>query len=101
MNIKTWILFGGSWGSTLALAYAIKYPELVQGLILRGVFLSRKHELDWFLKDVDIFFPELHHNLLKHIPNTNKKNFLEKYTELVFSNDKEFAIQGSNILESI
>jgi proline iminopeptidase len=95
LNIKTWILFGGSWGSTLALAYAIKYPELVQGLILRGVFLSRKHELDWFLKDVDIFFPELHHNLLNHIPNTSKKNLLEKYTELVFSNDKDCAYKAA------
>ena len=95
LNIKAWILFGGSWGSTLALAYAIKYPELVQGLILRGVFLSRKHELDWFLKDVDIFFPELHHNLLNHIPNTSKKNFLEKYTELVFSNNKDRAYKAA------
>ena len=95
LNIKAWILFGGSWGSTLALAYAIKYPELVQGLILRGVFLRRKHELDWFLKDVDIFFPELHHNLLKHIPNTSKKNLLEKYTELVFSNDKDSAYKAA------
>ena len=95
LNIKAWILFGGSWGSTLALAYAIKYPELVQGLILRGIFLSRKHELDWFLKDVDIFFPELHHNLLKHIPNTSKKNLLEKYTELVFSNDKDCAYKAA------
>ena len=95
LNIKAWILFGGSWGSTLALAYAIKHPELVQGLILRGVFLSRKHELDWFLKDVDIFFPELHHNLLKHIPNTDKKNLLEKYSELVFSNDKDCAYKAA------
>ncbi len=95
LDIKGWILFGGSWGSTLALAYAIKYPKLVQGLILRGVFLSRKHELDWFLKDVDIFFPELHHNLLKHIPNTSKKNLLEKYTELVFSNDKDCAYKAA------
>ncbi len=95
LNIKAWILFGGSWGSTLALAYAIKYPKLVQGLILRGVFLSRKHELDWFLKDVDIFFPELHHHLLNHIPNTSKKNLLEKYTELVFSNAKDCAYKAA------
>lgn len=91
LNIKQWILFGGSWGSTLALAYAVDHPEMVQGLILRGVFLSRQHELDWFLKDVDIFFPELHQNLLGHIPNTNKNNLLEKYTELVFSKNKECA----------
>jgi proline iminopeptidase len=95
LNINEWIIFGGSWGSTLALAYAIKYSEFVQGLILRGVFLSRKHELEWFLKDVDIFYPELHHNLLNHIPNTSKKNLLEKYTELVFSNNKDQAYQAA------
>ena len=95
LNINEWIIFGGSWGSTLALAYAIKHPGFVQGLILRGVFLSRKHELEWFLKDVDIFFPELHHHLLNHIPNTSKKNLLEKYTELVFSNNKDQAYQAA------
>ena len=78
LNINEWIIFGGSWGSTLALAYAIKHPKFVQGLVLRGIFLSRKHELEWFLKDVDIFFPELHHNLLNHIPNTSKKNLIRK-----------------------
>ena len=95
LNINKWIIFGGSWGSTLALAYAIKHPKFVQGLVLRGIFLSRKHELEWFLKDVDIFFPELHHNLLNHIPNTSKKNLLEKYTELVFSNNKDQAYQAA------
>ncbi len=95
LNINEWIIFGGSWGSTLALAYAIKHPKFVQGLVLRGIFLSRKHELEWFLKDVDIFFPELHHNLLNHIPNTSKKNLLEKYTELVFSNNKDQAYQAA------
>ena len=95
LNINEWIIFGGSWGSTLALAYAIKQPKFVQGLVLRGIFLSRKHELEWFLKDVDIFFPELHHNLLNHIPNTSKKNILEKYTELVFSNNKDQAYQAA------
>jgi len=95
LNINEWIIFGGSWGSTLALAYAIKHPKFVLGLVLRGIFLSRKHELEWFLKDVDIFFPELHNNLLNHIPNTSKKNLLEKYTELVFSNNKDQAYQAA------
>jgi len=95
LNISKWILFGGSWGSTLALAYAIDYPDTVQGIILRGVFLSRQHELDWFLKDVDIFFPELHQKLLNHIPNTNKSNLLKKYNELVFSENKKFAYKAA------
>lgn len=51
LSIDRCILFGGSWGATLALVYAIKYPENVLGLILRGIFLSRQDEYDWFYKE--------------------------------------------------
>jgi len=54
--IKQWIIFGGSWGSALALAYATQYPKTIKALILRGIFLSRKTELDWFLDEVKSFF---------------------------------------------
>lgn len=83
-NIDQWFLFGGSWGSSLALAYAIKYPDNVRGLILRGIFLSRSTELNWFLKDIDHFFPELHLKLLNHKTGITKKNLVEKFSELVF-----------------
>ena len=49
LNIDKWVLFGGSWGVTLALLYAETYPDLVSGLILRGAFLASKRDLDWFL----------------------------------------------------
>ena len=91
LNIKKWILFGGSWGSSLALAYGVKYPEYLIGLILRGVFLSRKKELDWFLKDVDQFFPECHESLLKHKDNINKDNLVQEYTNLVFGSNFDIA----------
>tara|TARA_B100000787_G_scaffold147081_1_gene117922 strand:+ start:52 stop:1017 length:966 start_codon:yes stop_codon:yes gene_type:complete len=90
-NIEKWILFGGSWGSSLALAYGIKYPEYLTGLILRGVFLSREKELDWFLKDVDQFFPENHKLLLSHKDNINKGNLLKEYTDLVFGSNFDTA----------
>ena len=90
-NIEKWILFGGSWGSSLALAYGIKYPEYLTGLILRGVFLSREKELDWFLKDVDQFFPENHKLLLSHKDNINKGNLLKEYTDLVFGSNFDIA----------
>ena len=48
-SIEKWILFGGSWGSTLALYYAINYPERCCGMVLRGVFLGTRAEIDWFL----------------------------------------------------
>ena len=95
LNIKKWILFGGSWGSSLALAYGVRYPEYLIGLILRGVFLSREKELDWFLKDVDQFFPEYHELLLNHKDNINKDNLLEEYTRLVFGNNFNIAKKAS------
>ena len=95
LNIEKWILFGGSWGSSLALAYGVRYPEYLTGLILRGVFLSREKELDWFLKDVDQFFPEYHELLLNHKDNINKDNLVEEYTRLVFGNNFNIAKKAS------
>ncbi len=59
-GIERWLVFGGSWGSTLALAYAQAHPARCAGLILRGIFLSRRSEIDWFLYGMGQFFPEAH-----------------------------------------
>jgi proline iminopeptidase len=95
LNIEKWILFGGSWGSSLALAYGIKYPKYLIGLILRGVFLSREKELNWFLKDVDQFFPENHELLLSHKDNINRNNLVKEYTDLVFGSNFDIAKQAA------
>ena len=95
LNIEKWILFGGSWGSSLALAYGIKYPKYLIGLILRGVFLSREKELNWFLKDVDQFFPENHELLLSHKENINRDNLVKEYTDLVFGSNFDIAKQAA------
>ena len=58
LGVDRWLLFGGSWGSTLALAYGIQHPEHCLGFILRGVFLGRQTELDWFLCGMRTIFPE-------------------------------------------
>ena len=58
LGIERWLVFGGSWGSTLALAYAQAHPERVSGLILRGIFLGERREIDWFLHGMGQFFPE-------------------------------------------
>lgn len=59
VGVERWLLFGGSWGSTLALLYAAVHPERVQGMILRGVFLARARDLDWFVGDgVRRIFPD-------------------------------------------
>ena len=58
LGIDRWIVFGGSWGSTLALAYAEHHPQRTMALILRGIFLCRQAEIDWFLAGIRSVFPE-------------------------------------------
>lgn len=58
LGVERWLLFGGSWGSTLALAYAIAHPEAVAGMILRGVFLGSPEEIQWYLSGMRRFIPE-------------------------------------------
>lgn len=58
LGIDSWILFGGSWGSTLSLLYAQQYPEHVRGMVLRGVFLARKADYDHWFADVKLYYPE-------------------------------------------
>lgn len=58
LGLVTWLLFGGSWGSTLILAYALAHRDAVTGMILRGVFLGSRAEVDWFLRGVRQFVPE-------------------------------------------
>ncbi len=64
LKFDKWLLFGGSWGSTLALCYAIKYPEKCLGLLLRGIFLGTKSEVNWFLCEMGRFFPEAYRKFL-------------------------------------
>lgn len=87
LHIKHWIIFGGSWGSALALAYANQYPQTIKALILRGIFLSRETELNWFLDEVKAFFSEAHRTLLYYLPEDKRDDLIKNYSELVFSND--------------
>jgi len=69
MGVEKWTVFGGSWGSTLALAYAITHPERVEALVLRGVFLLTERELKWFYQDgACIMFPDAWERFLRPIP---------------------------------
>ncbi|MSQ80732.1 MAG: prolyl aminopeptidase [Candidatus Methylopumilus sp.] len=91
LKIKTWIIFGGSWGSALALAYATIYPHQIKGLILRGIFLSRISELHWFLDEVKQFFPEAHQKLVNFLPEGKRDDLVKSYSDLVFSEDKNIS----------
>ena len=93
--INEWLLFGGSWGSTLALAYACEYPHLVKGMILRGIFLSRPFELSWFLREVKIFFPEKYDSLISFHHSINEQSLVTDYSRLVFGKDLKLAKKAS------
>jgi len=79
LNIERWLVFGGSWGSTLALAYAETHPEHCSGLILRGIFLCRKSEIDWFLYDLRNLFPEPWHAFAGYIPENERGDLLKAF----------------------
>jgi proline iminopeptidase len=95
LGIEKGLVFGGSWGSTLALAYAIVHPAHVVGLILRGIFLSRASELNWFLGQVKTFYPEPWFALCESIPEDLKNKPLAYYKELIFSDDENISIPAA------
>ena len=87
LGVDKFILFGGSWGSTLALAYAIAYPEHVESLILRGIFLGTADEVSWFLHDMGRFFPEAHERFISFIPENERDDILTAYYQRLTSNN--------------
>lgn len=95
LNISKWHVFGGSWGSTLALSYALKFTPNVKSLILRGIFLSRPNELHWFLSDVRQFYPEPWEKLLAFLPNQSAENVIDTYEKLIFSDNHEVSIPAA------
>lgn len=87
LGIERWHLFGGSWGSTLALAYAQTHPERCRGLILRGIFLMRRQEIEWFLHHMRVIFPEAWATFVGHIPEAERADLLEAYWKRLDSPD--------------
>lgn len=94
--IKQWSVFGGSWGSTLALAYAIKHPRPVTALILRGIFLLRKKEIDWFYQQgASFLFPEAWASYLEPIPEQERGDLVASFYKRLTSEDKETRTKAS------
>jgi proline iminopeptidase len=79
LKIERWHVFGGSWGSTLAIAYAEHHPERVMTLCLRGIFLCRRSEIDWFLYGIRHFMPEAWREFAEHIPASERHDLLRAY----------------------
>lgn len=78
-GIEKWVVFGGSWGALLAIAYAQAHPERCRGLILRGVFLGSRGEIDWFVNGMGRFFPEAWRAFAGHLPASERKDVLGGY----------------------
>lgn len=89
LNIDRWLVFGGSWGATLALVYAQTHPERVTGLILRGVFLCRAEEIKWFYQEgASRLFPDYWEDFLRPIPEPERDNLLHAYYRRLIGNDE-------------
>ena len=91
LKIDRWVLFGGSWGSTLSLVYAETYPEHVLGLILRGIFLCTRAEIDWFYGPTGCadIFADLYEDFIAPIDKKDRQTrFIEAYYELLTSDDE-------------
>ena len=88
LNVEKWSVFGGSWGSTLALAYAINHTERVQNLILRGIFLLREKEIHWFYQEgASHIFPEAWAKYLEPIPENERHDLVKAYYKRLTSAD--------------
>ena len=87
LKIEKWLVFGGSWGSTLALAYGEAHPERCLGLILRGIFLCRKQEIDWFLYGLRTLFPEAWRKFVEPLDTAERKDILAAYYQRVMHPD--------------
>ena len=87
LGIDQWLIFGGSWGSTLALAYGQAHPEVCLGFVLRGIFLCTRAEVDWFLHGMGHFFPEVHAAFAHAIPAQERGDLLQAYVRRLFCDD--------------
>ncbi|MFC0136087.1 prolyl aminopeptidase [Massilia eurypsychrophila] len=86
-GIEQWLVFGGSWGSTLALAYGQAHPQRCLGFVLRGIFLCTAAEIDFFINGVQSFYPELYDEFIAPIPEAERGDLLKAYTTRMLCDD--------------
>lgn len=96
LNIRKWLVFGGSWGSTLALAYAQTHPNRVSGLILRGVFLCRPRDIQWFYQDgASRVYPDFWQDYIRVIPEQERGDFVTAFYKRLCSDDLDVRRQAA------
>jgi proline iminopeptidase len=96
LGIERWLVFGGSWGATLALAYAETHPERVSELVIRGIFLLRKWEIDWFYQDgASALFPDRWEHYVAAIPPPERHDFVSAYYKRLTSDNRETRVAAA------
>jgi len=97
-GVEQWLVFGGSWGSTLALAYAETHPERVRGLVLRGIFLCRPEEIRWFYEEsqgASAIFPEGWEKYVAIIPESERDDMIGAYYRRLTSADQKVKLEAA------
>jgi proline iminopeptidase len=96
LGIERWVVFGGSWGSTLALAYAETHPERCRALILRGIFLLRRSELEWFYQEgASHLFPDAWERYLEPIPPRERRDLMRAYYRRLTGHDRRVQVAAA------
>ncbi|MBC7669030.1 prolyl aminopeptidase [Caulobacter sp. DWR2-3-1b2] len=97
LGVEKWTVFGGSWGSTLALAYALVHPDRVEGLVLRGIFLLTQKELRWFYQEgASMLFPDAWERFLAPIPIEERGDLMGAYHKRLTHPDRRVQAQVAN-----
>lgn len=95
LGISQWLVFGGSWGSTLALAYGEAHPQACLGFVLRGIFLCTKAEVAWFVNGMKNFYPEVHQLFAEAIPLDEQDDLLQAYVKRLFCDDPAIYMEAA------
>ena len=96
LEIDKWVVFGGSWGSTLSLSYAITHPDRCKALVLRGIFMIRKKEINWFYQDgTSNIYPDAWEHYLSPIPEDERHDLVAAYYKRLTSNDDSVRIEAA------
>jgi len=97
LGIKQWVVFGGSWGSTLALAYAEAFSQRELGLILRGIFLCRPKEIEWFYQQgAHRIFPDYWEDYIAPVAQSDRHNMVSAYYKLLTSDNEQTRLKAAN-----
>lgn len=96
LGIEKWVVFGGSWGSTLSLAYAQSNPDRVKGLILRGIFMLRKKELNWFYQNgTSEIYPDAYEHYIHPIPEDERHDLLSAFYKRLTTDDTDERLEAA------